>query len=51
MIYGAGFAPFRGGPIQYIRTQGSQLLQLKLQKLATQFGERFKPHPFWNEII
>lgn len=51
MIYGAGFAPFRGGPIQYIRTQGSQVLQLKLQKLATQFGERFKPHPFWNEII
>jgi 3-hydroxyacyl-CoA dehydrogenase / enoyl-CoA hydratase / 3-hydroxybutyryl-CoA epimerase len=51
MIYGAGFAPFRGGPIEYIRTTGPQIIKERLLSLSQQYGERFKPHPKWNEIF
>lgn len=50
MIFGAGFAPFRGGPMEYIRSQGAKNLQEKLQKLAQQYGDRFKPHSGWSAL-
>ncbi|HKE49170.1 MAG TPA: 3-hydroxyacyl-CoA dehydrogenase NAD-binding domain-containing protein [Rhodanobacteraceae bacterium] len=48
VIFGTGFAPFRGGPIQYIRDTGADALKAKLETLAQRHGERFKPRPGWD---
>jgi 3-hydroxyacyl-CoA dehydrogenase/enoyl-CoA hydratase/3-hydroxybutyryl-CoA epimerase len=48
VIFGTGFAPFRGGPIQYIRSTGADTLRKKLEALATRHGERFKPKAGWD---
>lgn len=48
VIFGTGFAPFRGGPIQYVRSQGADALMQKLQVLARQHGERFAPKRGWD---
>ena len=45
---GAGFAPFRGGPIQYIRETGADALLAKLRDLQSRHGERFAPRPGWD---
>lgn len=50
MIYGTGFAPFRGGPMEYIRKTGAKVLQARLQQFSEQYGERFKPHPQWEKL-
>jgi 3-hydroxyacyl-CoA dehydrogenase/enoyl-CoA hydratase/3-hydroxybutyryl-CoA epimerase len=48
VIFGTGFAPFRGGPIQYARTQGIDKLQEKMKQLAQRYGERFSPKQGWD---
>ena len=48
VIFGTGFAPFRGGPIEYIRQTGVAVLLGKLQQLQAQHGERFAPRPGWD---
>jgi len=49
LIFGTGFAPFRGGPIQYVRdTTGADALVARLESLAAKYGERFKPRPGWD---
>jgi 3-hydroxyacyl-CoA dehydrogenase/enoyl-CoA hydratase/3-hydroxybutyryl-CoA epimerase len=48
VIFGTGFAPFRGGPIQYIRDTGAEVLLAKLQALQAKFGDRFAPRPGWD---
>ena len=48
VIFGTGFAPFRGGPIQYVRSQGVDALKSKLQELAQRYGDRFKPKNGWD---
>ncbi|MEO6801209.1 MAG: 3-hydroxyacyl-CoA dehydrogenase NAD-binding domain-containing protein [Rhodanobacter sp.] len=48
VIFGTGFAPFRGGPIQYVRSEGVDMLKSKLQQLATRYGERFTPKDGWD---
>ena len=48
VIFGTGFAPFRGGPIQYIRDTGADALKSKLEALALRHGERFKLRPGWD---
>ncbi|MDT8386790.1 MAG: 3-hydroxyacyl-CoA dehydrogenase NAD-binding domain-containing protein [Thiogranum sp.] len=50
MIYGAGFAPFLGGPLQYIETVGADVLLQRLHNLEQQFGPRFKPDPGWEFV-
>jgi 3-hydroxyacyl-CoA dehydrogenase/enoyl-CoA hydratase/3-hydroxybutyryl-CoA epimerase len=47
VIFGTGFAPFRGGPIQYIRDTGAGVLREKLEALAHAHGPRFAPRPGW----
>ncbi|MGH8191268.1 MAG: 3-hydroxyacyl-CoA dehydrogenase NAD-binding domain-containing protein [Rhodanobacteraceae bacterium] len=47
VIFGTGFAPFRGGPIQYIRTTGAGVLREKLEALAHAHGARFAPKQGW----
>ncbi|GAB1407947.1 3-hydroxyacyl-CoA dehydrogenase NAD-binding domain-containing protein [Thermomonas brevis] len=48
VIFGTGFAPFRGGPIQYIRTVGADALLARLQALQARHGARFAPRPGWD---
>jgi 3-hydroxyacyl-CoA dehydrogenase/enoyl-CoA hydratase/3-hydroxybutyryl-CoA epimerase len=48
VIFGTGFAPFRGGPIQYVRDTGADVLLGKLQALQGRLGDRFAPRPGWE---
>lgn len=48
VIFGTGFAPFRGGPIQYIRDTGTEALLAKLEALQKAHGDRFAPRPGWD---
>ena len=48
VIFGTGYAPFRGGPINYIRATGADRLQARLQELAKVHGDRFKPDTGWS---
>ena len=50
VIFGTGFAPFRGGPINYVRTEGSDALRNKLNQLEASHGERFKPDQAWDKL-
>ena len=50
MIFGAGFAPFRGGPIRYARAAGPEQLRGRLEALAEREGERFRPDPGWSRL-
>ena len=48
VIFGTGFAPFRGGPIQYIRSAGADALLGRLKALQAKYGERFAPRQGWD---
>jgi 3-hydroxyacyl-CoA dehydrogenase/enoyl-CoA hydratase/3-hydroxybutyryl-CoA epimerase len=48
VIFGTGFAPFRGGPITHVRSVGADALLAKLQALQAKYGERFAPRPGWD---
>src|SRR5690606_4149162 len=48
VIFGTGFAPFRGGPIQYVRESGVDAMLLRLKGLQAAHGERFAPRPGWD---
>lgn len=48
VIFGTGFAPFRGGPIQYVRDAGPEALLEKLKALQAAHGARFAPRPGWD---
>ena len=50
VIFGTGFAPFRGGPLQYARERGVAEVVAALERLAAAHGERFAPHPGWSSI-
>lgn len=41
MIFGTGFAPFRGGPMHYAQQFGKDQLSELFIELANQYGERF----------
>ncbi|MCH9757472.1 MAG: enoyl-CoA hydratase/isomerase family protein [Gammaproteobacteria bacterium] len=42
MIFGTGFAPFRGGPMHYAKAFGQDKLNASFTALETQYGERFR---------
>ncbi len=50
VIFGTGFAPFRGGPLQYARERGVDDVVASLERLAASHGERFKPHAGWATL-
>ena len=51
VIFGTGFAPFRGGPIQFARDRGLDATHLRLIALASRYGDRFRPHSGWARLI
>ncbi len=51
MVFGTGFAPFRGGPMNYARTGGFNAMRDRLNALATTHGERFTPDEGWRDFI
>jgi 3-hydroxyacyl-CoA dehydrogenase/enoyl-CoA hydratase/3-hydroxybutyryl-CoA epimerase len=50
VIFGTGFAPFRGGPLQYARSEGIDAIVARLAALESQHGIRFAPHPGWRSL-
>jgi len=48
MIFGTGFAPFRGGPMHHVDAVGAEKIYQQLQSLEKLRGERFKPDPGWQ---
>jgi 3-hydroxyacyl-CoA dehydrogenase/enoyl-CoA hydratase/3-hydroxybutyryl-CoA epimerase len=50
VIFGTGFAPFRGGPMNYINSTGVEQQQKRLEKLEQLQGERFQPDAGWDSL-
>ena len=50
VIFGTGFAPFRGGPINYARQRGIDDVMASLRSLAERHGDRFNPHEGWSDL-
>ncbi len=50
IIFGTGFAPFRGGPIHYIRQHGVKSLKETLLALNRSYGARFDPDEGWMHL-
>ena len=50
VIFGTGFAPFRGGPINYARERGVKDVVKALEGLAERHGNRFAPHAGWSDV-
>ena len=48
MIFGTGYAPFRGGPLNYARRRGVENVVSTLRTLAQKFGGRFEPDDGWE---
>ena len=50
MIFGTGYAPFRGGPLNYARSRGVENVTATLYALAVRFGDRFTPDAGWHDF-
>jgi 3-hydroxyacyl-CoA dehydrogenase/enoyl-CoA hydratase/3-hydroxybutyryl-CoA epimerase len=50
VIFGTGFAPFRGGPINYARERGVDAVVAALEALTERHGDRFAPHIGWSSL-
>jgi len=51
VIFGTGFAPFRGGPLAYARSRGVKSVVARLEELERKYGERFRPDPGWSSVV
>jgi 3-hydroxyacyl-CoA dehydrogenase/enoyl-CoA hydratase/3-hydroxybutyryl-CoA epimerase len=50
MVFGTGFAPFRGGPIRYARERGVADIVARLGELERTHGPRFRPDAGWRTL-
>ncbi len=51
IIFGTGFAPFHGGPLQYVKERGQDQVLMALENLEKAHGSRFKPDDGWKTIV
>lgn len=49
LVYGTGFAPFRGGPLGYAEALGMSETKNRLNALRARYGERFAPDSGWDD--
>jgi len=50
IIFGTGFAPFRGGPLNYCLQEGVDSITGSMSQYESKYGERFKPVKGWKLI-
>ena len=50
VIFGTGFAPFRGGPIAHIKAVGAPECLATLKNLEAKYGSRFAPKAGWENL-
>ena len=50
IVFGVGFAPFRGGPMQYARDRGIANVVARLGELEARHGSRFRPDAYWSSL-
>jgi 3-hydroxyacyl-CoA dehydrogenase/enoyl-CoA hydratase/3-hydroxybutyryl-CoA epimerase len=50
VIFGTGFAPFRGGPLAYAKSRGVNEVVTRLEELAGRYGSRFRPDAGWAQL-
>ncbi|MDE2220775.1 MAG: hypothetical protein KGJ52_10395, partial [Gammaproteobacteria bacterium] len=50
VVFGTGFAPFRGGPLNYARTRGVAAVVARLSELEQRHGARFHPDAGWAAL-
>jgi 3-hydroxyacyl-CoA dehydrogenase/enoyl-CoA hydratase/3-hydroxybutyryl-CoA epimerase len=50
VVFGTGFAPFTGGPINHARQLGFGNVRTRLEELARELGPRFAPHAGWQRL-
>ncbi len=50
MIFGTGFAPFTGGPINYAKNRGIDEIVEKLTALEEKYGKRFAVSKGWKKL-
>jgi 3-hydroxyacyl-CoA dehydrogenase/enoyl-CoA hydratase/3-hydroxybutyryl-CoA epimerase len=50
IIFGTGFAPFRGGPINYAKARGVGDVGEALARLKDRYGERFAADEAWQRL-
>jgi 3-hydroxyacyl-CoA dehydrogenase/enoyl-CoA hydratase/3-hydroxybutyryl-CoA epimerase len=48
IIFGTGFAPFRGGPMNHCQEKGADAIADRLAELEKLYGERFLPDEGWK---
>jgi len=51
LVFGTGFAPFRGGPMHHIESIGAETLRKELETLEHLRGKRFAPDPGWESLF
>jgi len=51
VIFGTGFAPFRGGPLNYASHEGADSYKNKLNSLSQKLGSGFKPDDGWEQFV
>jgi 3-hydroxyacyl-CoA dehydrogenase/enoyl-CoA hydratase/3-hydroxybutyryl-CoA epimerase len=50
LVFGTGFAPFRGGPLHHARTRGIDEVVERLRALQRERGARFAPDAGWERL-
>lgn len=50
VVFGTGFAPFRGGPLAYARARGTGAVMQRLKELEGRYGKRFAPDAGWSAL-
>jgi 3-hydroxyacyl-CoA dehydrogenase/enoyl-CoA hydratase/3-hydroxybutyryl-CoA epimerase len=50
VIFGTGFAPFRGGPIAYAKARGVEACVARLRELEQRYGARFRADAGWSNL-
>ena len=48
MVFGTGFAPFRGGPMHWVNSHEVGWAKARLRELRARYGARFAPDAGWS---